>query len=260
MSTEKPKIELLNMDCMEYMAGLPDNVFDLAIVDPPYGMLQYKWDKAPQMDILIRSLKRVVKDNGTMIFFSQQPFTSTVVTALGKSFSHEIIWHKTQKGGFPNANRMPLRAHENIIVAKVKTGVFYNPIKVKRGGGGRVRTQTSDRNSGYGKINLGGNYVDTGLKFPESVIKISNWNGAIFGDTKNSVKHPTQKPVELYSWILKHYARPHCNIVDPFLGSASSAISANQMGFDFVGCELDKDYYDAACKRFKEQTKQLSLL
>ncbi len=72
--------------------------------------------------------------------------------------------------------------------------------------------------------------------------------------------HPTHKPVLLYKWLLHNYAKPGDKILDTHLGSGSSAIAAHDMGFDFVGCEIDKDYYDAACKRFKEQTKQLKLI
>lgn len=80
-------------------------------------------------------------------------------------------------------------------------------------------------------------------------------------DMKNKEQriHPTQKPVALYRWILHNYAKPGDKILDTHLGSGSSAIAAHHMGFDFVGCEIDKDYYEAACKRFKEQTKQLDL-
>lgn len=71
--------------------------------------------------------------------------------------------------------------------------------------------------------------------------------------------HSCQKPIKLYRWILKNYGREGNRILDTHLGSGSSAIAAEQMGFDFVGCEIDKDYYDAACKRFKEQTMQQQL-
>ncbi|HRP30502.1 MAG TPA: DNA methyltransferase [Agriterribacter sp.] len=87
------------------------------------------------------------------------------------------------------------------------------------------------------------------------------WNGMLQEDMKNKEVriHPTQKPIALYRWLLHNYAKPGDRILDTHLGSGSSAIAAHQMGFDFVGTELDKDYYEAACKRFKEQTAQQKL-
>jgi site-specific DNA-methyltransferase (adenine-specific) len=193
---------------MEYMATLPDKAFDLAIVDPPYGLglsvvnsggrfKRYhnkngNWDLQIPNDEFFEELTRVSKNQiiwgGN--YFGLPP---------NKCF---IIWDKLQPEGI------------SFAMAEYAWTSFNMVAKICK-----QRTQGQEE------------------RF-----------------------HPTQKPIYLYNFILKHFAVKGDRILDTHLGSGSSAIAAHNMGFDFVGCELDKDYYDAACKRFKEQTKQLSLL
>lgn len=212
-------IELLNIDCMEYMAGLPDNSFDLAIVDPPYGIDAAKgtwgstnkgkvtdygkkgWDKTPVKREVLNEIFRVSKNQiiwGANHFISIIPFDS----------SCWIVWDKLNSADF------------------------------------------ADCELAYTSFNT-------------AVRKFTfRWNGMLQQDMKNKEIriHPTQKPIPLYKWLLHNYAKEGDKILDTHLGSGSSAIAAHNLGFDFVGCELDKDYYTAACKRFKEQTAQLQLL
>jgi len=199
-----PNIELLHIDCMEYMATLPDKAFELAIVDPPYGIninssgrLGHYGGKGKKWDSEIPDFK----------YFYELGRISRNQIIWGGNYFHLsptrcfLIWDKQQPEGVSFAS---CEYAWTSFDASAKT--FYK------------RPQGEDR------------------------------------------IHPTQKPVALYKWILHNYAKPGDRILDTHLGSGSSAIAAHQMGFDFVGCELDKDYYDAACKRFKEQTAQLKLL
>ncbi len=211
-------IELLNIDCMTFMAGLPDKAFDLAIVDPEYGIDAAKgtwgssnmakvtdygkknWDKKSVDEFILREIFRVSKNQiiwGANHFISKIPFDS----------SCWIVWDKLNSADFADCE------------------LAYT-------------------------------------SFTTAVRKFTyRWNGMLQGDMKNKEEriHPTQKPVRLYRWLLHNYAKPGDRILDTHLGSGSSAIAAHQMGFDFVGMEIDKDYYDAACKRFKEQTMQQTL-
>lgn len=215
-------VELLNIDCMEYMKGLPDKAFDLAIVDPPYGLgfgafnrtnkdssgNRYKadkykngdWDSAVPKSEYFEELFRVSKDQ---IVWGGNYFLELWQTPC-KGF---IFWYK------------------------------QNPV-----------SNFSD-----------GEFAWTSF---DKVAKCFDYRyyGALEGKTSCSDKiHPTQKPVDLYKWTLMNYANKGYRILDTHLGSGSSAIAAHNMGFDFVGCELDKDYYEAACKRFREQTAQQQL-
>jgi site-specific DNA-methyltransferase (adenine-specific) len=205
-----PNIELLNIDCMEYMKGLPDKAFDLAIVDPPYGIGvgffepvggrgeknkdSKKWDKSIPSEEYFVELRRISKE--------------------------QIIWGANYFNCFSNG-------HGAIIWDKIQPLPDSSQCEI----------------ASYSRLQKVGLYRQ-------------RWTN--FVNTKQS-SHPTEKPTDLYRWLLKNYAQEGDRILDTHLGSGSSAIAAHAMNFDFVGCEIDKDYYDAACKRFKEQTAQQSL-
>ena len=206
-----PSINLLHIDCMEYMATLPDNAFQLAIVDPPYGIgmsggnVGYKgfnnlprkeWDTEIPSDEYFLELKRVSKN--------------------------QIIW-----GGNYFKFVWPTRGY-----------IIWD-----KGAGFKDRT--------FAESELAFTSFDRNAKtFTRDPLAYKDYNGKI---------HPTQKPVKLYEWLLKNYAKEGDRILDTHLGSGSSAIAAHYAGFDFVGCELDEDYYKAACKRFDHETKQQAL-
>jgi site-specific DNA-methyltransferase (adenine-specific) len=248
---------------MQMMARYPDGYFDLCIIDPPYGTMHCAWDDAADLEKWIAEIYRVLKGDGTLICFGQQPMFSRVVGIMGDRFSHELIWEKTMKGGFLNANRMPLREHENIAVSKVKKAVYYKRIDVfdpNKKQRNRVRKNDKDVSAKqYGEQKNRPDYVDTGHLAPGSIVRVSNWNGAIFGDNSNASIHPTQKPVEIYRWLLAHYARLGAQVLDCFLGSASIAIACHDYGYDLTGCELDPEYFAAAMKRVEAHTAQQKL-
>jgi site-specific DNA-methyltransferase (adenine-specific) len=208
-------IELLNIDCMEYMATLPDNAFDLAVVDPPYGI----GDVFIPVSTGVKPCK-IERTHKVMDWDNEIP-TPKYFIELKRVSKKQIIWGANYFNCFNNGgaliwyknNGAPTLSQCEIASLSFKKSVDYVFIQV-----------------------LGG-FVQ-----------------------KDKPIHPTQKPVALYKWLLHNYAKQGDKILDTHLGSGSSSIAAHNMGFDFVGCELDKDYYDAACKRFKEQTKQLSLL
>jgi len=206
-------IELLNVDCMEYMAGLPDKAFDLAIVDPPYGNI----DAIGLTDNKRRSKQATGRTN-YKLFENIAPVDKYFIE-LERISKNQIIWG----------------------------GNFFGLC------GGVIVWQKNGTVFGEAEIAICSTHKS--VKVFECT-----WNGMIQHDMKDKEYriHPTQKPIKLYKWLLTHYAKPGQTILDTHLGSGSSAIAAHEMGFDFVGCELDRDYYTAACKRFKEKTMQLS--
>src|SRR5574344_853162 len=204
------------MDCMEYMKTLPDNAFELAIVDPPYGIdfgnfnrtnrdshgNTYKADKYHNADW--------DKSTPTLEYFNE----------LFRVSQNQIIW-----GG----NYFDLPPTQGFIF-----WFKQNPVD-----------NFSD-----------GEYAWTSFKRPAKC-----FNYMYFGNInkEKDCVHPTQKPVALYEWLLTHYAHPGDRILDTHLGSGSSRIAAYNLGFDFVGCEIDKDYFDAQEQRFAAHTAQTSL-
>lgn len=217
-------VELLHIDCMEYMAGLPDKAFDLAICDPPYGINIASNGKLHNNSKYDRGFKRnkMYKSVG---WDSSIP-DSSYFTELFRVSKKQIIW-----GG--NFFFDYLGSQRSFII-------WY-----KKG---------KDTNPNFSPVEFAWTNCD-GLP---KVYKI-DWIGFGYINSGEEKIHPTQKPVSLYRNLITDYAKPGDRILDTHLGSGSSAIAAHSMGFDFVGCELDRDYYEAACKRFKEQTAQQKL-
>ena len=216
-------IELLHGDCMDYMRTLDDNAFDLAIVDPPYGI-----DAA---NIFGGELRKSGKG------------------AAMKSAFDKKDWDKNT----PNADYFEqlFRVSKNQII----WGANYYPQFLPPSMGWIVW----DKDNGTTKFSdceLAFSSFDTALRK-----WTYTWNGMIQGDMKNKERriHPTQKPVKLYQWLLSKYAKQGDRILDTHLGSGSSAIAAHYGGFDFVGIELDEDYYQAAKRRFHAETAQQGL-
>ncbi len=213
--------ELLNIDCMHYMAKCPDKLFDLAIVDPPYGLRQ-NLDR-------IKSRGRLVPSTIQKKFdWDRYPPPKEYFDELFRISKNQIIW-----GANHFISRMPYDSSGWIVWDKQNSGC----------------------------------YADAELAWTSftSAIRIFKfrWAGMLQGDMKNKEKriHPTQKPVKLYDWLLREYAKPEFSIFDSHLGSGSSAIAAHFYGTrDFVGCEIDEDYCLAARERFKTETAQLTML
>ena len=217
-------IELLNIDCMTYMATLPDKAFDLAVVDPPYGI-----------------------NIGTVVG-GGKPF--------GKGGRGKVIPPKTYRGF--DDSRIPDK--EYFMELKRVTAnqiVFGGNYFIKH-------LQNTSCFVVWDKDNSG-NFADaelawTSFRTATRIFKF-RWNGMLQQDMKNKEFriHPTQKPVALYDWILKNYAKPGQRILDTHLGSGSSAIAAHYFGCDFVGCEIDTDYFNAAKERFDRETRQVAM-
>lgn len=204
-------IELLHIDCMEYMKTCKDKEFDLAIVDPPYGI------GAGAKSFMNGASKTAHKYTRDLSWDNETP-TQEYFEQLSRVSKNQIIW-----GG--NYFRLP------------PTRCFII----------------------WDKTIHGNSYADCEYAWTsfDKVARIFKLN--MVETTKDGRIHPTQKPVKLYNRVLKNYAEKGQRILDTHLGSGSSAISAHYFGVDFVGCEIDKEYYDAACKQFKTCTSQFQI-
>lgn len=257
-------MKLLQGDCLELMREIPDGSVDMVLCDLPYGTTHCKWDVVIPFDPLWEQYERVIKENGAIVIFSAQPFTTDLICSNRKHFRYEIIWEKTQQTGFFNAKKMPLRCHENICVFYKKLPT-YNPQMWTHPNPqiGRKR-----KNSDYKKTNGGAFgtvskekaeswvYCDDGTRFPRDVIKFSNWNGSLFGDKRKSVPHETAKPVPLLEYLIKTYTNPSEIVLDNCMGSGSTGVAAVNTGRDFIGIELDTGYFETACRRIEDAQAQ----
>lgn len=216
-------IELLNIDCMEYMATLQDKAFDLAVVDPPYGINvanTFGGDLRKSGNGVALKTAFVKKD-WDLVTPTEEYFKE-----LNRVSNNQIVWGANYMSNFLNPSM-------GWVVWDIDNGA----------------TKFSD-------CELAFTFFDVALR----LFKYT-WNGMIQGDMKNKEAriHPTQKPIKLYEWLLTNYAKPGQRILDTHLGSGSSAIAAYYFGVDFVGCELDVDYYNAAKERFEQATAQISM-
>ena len=218
-----PISKALNMDCMEYMRMLPDKAFDLAVVDPPYGInaadytrggLQPGHAKAPATDYGRKTWDRA-------------PPSETYFQELERVSRNQIIW-----GANHFISRYPRDSSEWLV---------------------------------WDKINGKNTYADCELAWTSFLGAVRlfrfRWQGMLQGDMahKEVRIHPTQKPAALYAWIFSRYAKAGDRILDTHLGSGSSRTAAWDAGLDFVGCEIDKDYFEAQEQRFAQHSAQLNL-
>ena len=230
-------------DCIERMKILPDNSVDMVLTDPPYGTTQNKWDTIVDMDAFWKEIKRVTKKNSAILIFTQMPFTATVVMSNSKMFRYEWICEKANPTGFLNARRMPLKCHENILVFYEKLPT-YNPQMIQ--GRPHSRGGTDRQSKNYGS------YADTkriisNTYFPRDVLKV-NWQDSTRG------LHPTQKPVSLCEYFIKTYSNKGDIILDPFIGSGTTAVAAVNTGRKYIGFEQDDKYFDTAQNRLDKLT------
>jgi len=236
---------LFNADCMDILPIIPDKSVQLILADLPYGngKTACKWDSVLDLNKLWIEYKRVITDNGAIILTAVQPFATQLIASNYKLFKYEMIWDKVNRyTGFAQANIMPLKRHENILVfAKNKT--TYN--KQYRIG----KPYKASRTNGYGEQYTNGkNYkrtdtINDGNHNPCSIIEIKGDN------KKENGLHPTQKPLELMKHLISTYSNENDMVLDNTMGSGTTCLGAKELNRKFIGIEKDAKYYEIACKR-----------
>ena len=251
----QPTPRLLHGDCLKLMPKeLADNSIDLVVCDLPYGTTNAKWDSVLDLETLWSEYKRVVKPNGAILLFAQTPFDKILGCSNIEQLRYEIIWEKTHATGHLNAKKMPLKAHENILVFYEKLPT-YNPQKTqghaRKVSSAKSKIQSLKRhkeNMKDGKA-IYGAYNETSYdsteRYPRSVQVFSK-------DVQTSKLHPTQKPVALLEWLIKTYSNPGDTILDNTMGSGSTGVACVNTGRKFIGIELDEKYFYIANNRILE--------
>ena len=240
---------LIHGDMFEKMNGIPDKSIDMILTDLPYGTTQNKWDSVIPLDKVWQQYNRVIKDNGVIVLFSQGKFTSKLIQSNPTNYRYDLIWEKDRPSGFLNASKMPLRSHEHILIFYKNTPT-YNPIMWEGKplhGMGKKYTEGLLGNNNYGKFNSHLNPSaeregDT-QKYPRSVLKFSRPHPPI---------HPTQKPVELLEYLIQTYTNKGDLVLDSTMGSGSTCIACINTNREYIGIELEEEYYNIATKRVQE--------
>ena len=230
-------------DCLERMKEIPDGSVDLILTDPPYGTTACKWDSVIPLEPMWEQLKRIIKPNGAIVLTASQPFTTTLIASNMKMFRYCWVWHKTRPSNFPLAKKQPMKYHEDIVVFGIKSPKYF-PVMVK---GEKIRKK--GKNDGYSGFNKGlerEDYLEKEYKdfYPSSIQTFSHHNGGLL--------HPTQKPVALLEYLIKTYTNEGETVLDFTMGSGSTGAACKNTGRNFIGIELDPEYFKIAEKRINE--------
>lgn len=228
-------------DCLELMPKhLEDKSVDMIFCDLPYGTTQNKWDSVIPLDKLWSEYERVIKDNGAIVLFAAQPFTSALIMSNPKLFKYDWTWQKPKGTAHLNAKKQPMRDKEDICVF-YKKQCTYNPqmtegepYKEKSGWKG------TEGYEGYGVDKRIGN-DNKGVRYPKQVQQ--------FGVVERNTLHPTQKPLSLIEYMIKTYTNKGDLILDSTCGSGTTGLGAKNLNRNFIMMEQDPKYYEIACKR-----------
>jgi len=239
-------IEINNIyfgDCLDIMNDIDDKSIDMILCDLPYGKTKNKWDSIIDLDKLWKHYKRIIKNNGAIVLFGQDKFTAKVMLSNEKMHRYNLIWKKGERiSGFLNANRQPLRNHEDIMVFYKKLPV-YNPQMVYGEKSHSRGTKGKIVNNNYGKYYFKeGDTKNGNWKYPKSILNF---------DRPHPPIHPTQKPVDLCEWLIKTYTNEGDLVLDNTMGIGTTCIAAKNTNRKYIGIENKKIYYDKA-KEFLE--------
>lgn len=225
-------------DCLEEMKTLADNSVDLVLTDPPYGTTSCKWDSIIPLDAMWEQLERVAKADAAFVFTASQPFTTTLIASRIKKFKHHWIWNKVLPAGFQIAKYRPMMLHEDIVVfGKPK----YRPIMTARETPLTTRgpSSFSESSPSAGRDDTLRTYAE---RYPTSIIEFCK---------DSTYDHPTQKPVALMEYLIKTYSNEGDTVLDFTMGSGTTGVAAKRTRREFIGIELDPDYFKIASDRIR---------
>ncbi|MFW6008970.1 MAG: DNA-methyltransferase [archaeon] len=231
-------IELYNDDYNNVLKNIDDNNIDAIIADLPYSITNNSWDKQPiNLEQLWKQYNRIIKDNGVIVLFAAQPFTSKLISSNIKMFKYSWIWKKNYPTNFLNVKKQPLRITEDICVFYKKQCV-YKPqgitecnLNINRGNIYAVSTNYNPANS---------KYKQTQTNYPNNILEFKR---------DKETYHPTQKPVALLEYLILTYTNEGDLILDNVMGSGSTGVAAKNLNRKFIGIEMNKDYYNIAKDR-----------
>ena len=242
-------IKLLCGDCLELMNDIEDKSIDCIICDLPYGTTKCKWDVVIPFDKLWEQYNRIIKDNGAIILFGTEPFSSELRLSNKSDYKYDIYWVKEKPTNFMQVKKRVGKLTENICVF-YKKQCTYNPQMVKHNGK-KVTNKPSERNAKFKSVVASDSptlsikpYEDTGYRYPCDILNINR-------EKLGSTVHPTQKPVALLEYLIKTYTNENETVLDNCMGSGSTGVACVNTNRNFIGIELDIDYFNIAKERIE---------
>lgn len=237
---------LINDDCLNAMKNIPNESIDMILTDLPYGTTKCKWDIVIPFEPLWEQYGRIIKPNGAILLFGQEPFSSLLRMSNIKDYRYDYYWEKERLTNIAQVKRRAGKTIETISVFYKKQPT-YNPQMVKYDG---VPRSNKVKDGKLGNlIDEGGQkkvfeYKDTGWRYPTQLLKFQR-------DCLTCNLHETQKPVALLEWLIKTFTNEGETVLDSCMGSGSTGVACKNTNRDFIGIELDKEYFDIAKNRIE---------
>ena len=245
-------IDLRQGDCLELMKDIPDKSIDMILCDLPYGTTACKWDIVIPFEPLWEQYNRIIKDNGAIVLFGNEPFTSMLICSNLKGFKYRWDWNKKIPSGMGYAKYRPMQQTEDIAVfTKNGEKTVYNPQMIKRekpikSGGNSIQAGVY---SGFKCMGEGKEYKKTyDYKNPVTLLE--------FDKIRRGSLHPTQKPVDLLEYLIKTYTNEGETVLDNTMGSGSTGVACINTNRNFIGMELDENYFNIAKERIENHKKE----
>lgn len=255
-------------DCLDLMPNIADKSVDMILCDLPYQVLHKsnpnaQWDRIIPFEPLWEQYKRIIKDNGAIVLFAQGMFTAQLMRSNPKMWRYNLVWDKMRVTGFLNANRMPMRCHKDICVFYNSLPTYNPQMGIGQPNHSKGNGVHKETNNCYGKYKQGRTYdYDKGIKrveptrpnekFPKSIIRIRK-------EHESKVYHPTQKSVELLSYLIRTYTNENEIVLDNCAGSMSTAIACIREKRKYIMIEKDETYFNIGKKRIEAEKQQLTL-
>ena len=258
---------LIQGNCLEKMKLIPDNSVDLILCDLPYGVTKCKWDSVIDIDELWEVYKRIIKKpTGVIALFSQQPFTSLIISKCFELFKYNIVWKKSRVTQFLLANYRPMKCIEEICVfsyggaaaaSRKKGNMTYNPqglipkVVNKKNSKKRIGKMLNQSHhlGPNNKLTSNSEYQQKFTNYPKEIVEFN------IVSKKESTIHETQKPVDLLEYLIKTYSNEGEIVLDNAMGSGSTGVACINTNRKFIGIELKKEYFELASKRINTHKK-----
>ena len=243
-------------DCLELMKEIPDKSIDMILCDLPYGITNCKWDVVIPFEPLWEQYKRIIKDNGAIVLFGSEPFSSKLRLSNLKNYKYDLIWEKERPTNIFTIKHQFGKVHENISVFYKKLPT-YNPqmensLQPNNNDKRKNKSQSGKMNlieTKHNTISKISDEYNPKLRYPRDVLKFSR-------GTRKGAYHPTQKPVALLEYLIKTYTNEGEVVLDNCMGSGSTGVACINTNRDFIGYELNEEYFNIAQNRLREAWKE----
>ena len=242
-------MKLLQGDCLELMKYIPNKSVDMILCDLPYGTTDCSWDEIIPFDKLWEQYERIIKDDGAIALFGNEPFSSALRMSNIKLYKYDWKWDKINGANFLNVKYQPLKNIEDVMIfskARITNGkripIKYNPQGFVEEIVDKINTSDYDGTFGSSSVKKGKKFKTTGKGYPKCLVKFKKDNDKL---------HPTQKPVELLEYLIKTYTNEEDVVLDNCMGSGSTGVAAKNTNRSFIGIELDSTYFNIAKERIE---------